>query len=48
MKGDIELQPGQKNIQTDLSYRWPGAKLFVDVLPDVSTNVAGVLHQVIH
>ena len=37
----------EKNIQTDLSFRWPGGKLYVDIDPSVAPNVVGVLHQAI-
>ena len=46
IEGDIVPNVNEMNIQTDLSYRWPGAKLYVDVLPEVDYNVVGVLHQV--
>ena len=46
IEGDIVPNLNEMNIQTDLSYRWPGAKLYVDVLPEVDYNVVGVLHQV--
>ena len=43
-EGDIEIA-GEMNIQTDLTFRWPGARLYVDVGEDLSPNVVGVLHQ---
>ena len=43
-EGDIETV-GEMNIQTDLTFRWPGARLYVDVGEDLSPNVVGVLHQ---
>ena len=43
-EGDIETI-GDMNIQTDLTFRWPGARLYVDVGEDLSPNVVGVLHQ---
>ena len=46
IEGDIIPNAQEMNIQTDLSYRWPGAKIYVDVLPEVDYNVVGVLHQV--
>jgi len=45
-ENDIVMSPNEQNVQTDLSYRWPEAKLFIDVGSDVSPNVVGVLHQV--
>ena len=49
-EGDIELSNdanGEMNIQTDLTFRWPGARLYVDVGADLNPNVVGVLHQAI-
>merc|ERR1711892_795399 len=49
-EGDIELSKdanGEMNIQTDLTFRWPGARLYVDVGADLNPNVVGVLHQAI-
>ena len=46
-EGDIELGPSEMNIQTDLTFRWPGARLYVDVGADLDPNVVGVLHQAI-
>jgi hypothetical protein len=37
----------QKNIQMDLSYRWPNGLLKFEVGPDVLPNVVGVFHQAI-
>ena len=46
-EGDIELGSSEMNTQTDLSFRWPGARLYVDVGADLDHNVVGVLHQTI-
>lgn len=48
-EGDIEVNPNlsEKNIQMDLSYRWPSGKIVFEVGDDVTPNVVGVLHQAI-
>ena len=45
-ENDIIENQSDFNIQTDLTYRWPDGKLYIDVGTDVSPNVVGVLHQV--
>ena len=45
-EGDIDLGHDKtRNIQTDLTYRWPEGKMNIEIDPDLSTNVIGVMHQ---
>ena len=37
----------EKNIQKDLTYRWPEGKIYFKIDTDVEPNVVGVLHQVV-
>ena len=48
VEGDIEADDFEtKNIQRDLTHRWPDAKIYLEIGYEVDPNVVGVLHQAV-